>query len=101
MARLKSAGQGALSRLGIRFNVLLASGLALAAVLMVNWLVSRPGTSRSFDLTEKEQNQLSTATRGVLDRLPGRVTIDVFFRLPDEQVLRPVAGAAMDRCRRL
>ena len=101
MARLKSAGQGALSRLGIRFNVLLASALALAAVLMVNWLVSRPGTSRSFDLTEKEQNQLSTATRGVLDRLPGRVTIDVFFRLPDEQVLRPVAGAAMDRCRRL
>lgn len=101
MARLSSIGQGRLARLGIGMQVTLSGLLALAAVLMVNWLAARPGVRQRFDLTATSQNTLSTATMGVLGRLPGEVTIDVFFREPEEQVLTQVAGMAMERTSRL
>lgn len=101
MARLSSIGQGRLARLGIGAQVTVSGLLALAAVLMINWLAARPGLRQRFDLTATSQNTLSTATMGVLRRLPGEVTIDVFFREPEEQVLAQIAGMAMGRTSRL
>lgn len=100
MSRLRSGRQGALARLGIWTQVLVTSVLALAAVLMVNWLTARPALRVRADLTATGQNTVGTATRGVLDRLQDEVTIDVFFR-PEEAPLTAVAFAAQDRTRRL
>ncbi len=99
MARLATR-QGTLARLGIGIQVLLTVLLALAAVLMINWLAARPGIRQRFDLTAARQNTLSTATSGVLDRLPGEVTIDVFFR-PEAGLLARVADVAQQRTMRL
>lgn len=99
MARM-SLGQGRLARLGIGAQVALTGALALAAVLMLNWLAARPGVRQRFDLTAEDQNSLSTATTGVLERLPGEVTVDVFFR-DEPGPLRRVAESAMARTQRL
>ncbi len=101
MARMNSRGQGRLARAGIGFQVWSSAVLALAAVLMINWLAARPGVRQRFDLTATAQNTLSTATMGVLKSLPGEVTIDVFFREPDEPVLAQVSLQAMARTGRL
>ena len=65
MARLSAIGQGRLARFGIGVQVALSGLLALAAVLMINWLAARPGVRQRFDLTATSQNTLSTATMGV------------------------------------
>jgi ABC-type uncharacterized transport system len=93
-------GAGWLARLGIGSQVLLAGALALAAVLMINWLAGRPGVRQRFDLTAGETNTLSTASMGVLKRLPGEVTIDTFFR-EEPGPLRQVGWQAVGRTQRL
>lgn len=93
-------GVGRGVRFGISLQVLLTVGLALAALLLVNWLAARPGIKQRVDLTERGLNTLSTATAGVLERLEDPVTIDVFFR-PEEGPIAGVAGDAMQRVWRL
>lgn len=92
---------GALSRLGIGTQVTLTSLLALIAVLLVNYLAGRPGIRKRFDLTGTGQNTLSTATLGVLDRLPGDVTLDVFYRPDEIELLQGVVHIAYQRTARL
>lgn len=98
MARM--TGQSKVARLGIGAQVALTGLLALAAVLMINWLAARPQVRVRWDLTETEQNTLSTATQGVLDQLPAEVTIDVFFR-EEAGPLAGVAGIIMARAQRM
>jgi len=96
----RSARQGRLSRLGIGSMVALSTLLALVVLVLVNWLLGRPGVRRRWDLTRSEQNTLSTAALGVVRNLPETVTVDVFFR-PEEPPLTDVAMAAQERTRRL
>ena len=96
MARLMD-GQGRLARLGIGAQVVVSGALALAAVLMVNWLAGRPGLRQRYDLTETSQNTLSTATMGVLRNLPGEVTVDTFLPDIEYPILRQVSLMAWER----
>ena len=91
---------GTLTRTWIGLQVGLTTLLALAAVLLVNYLAGRPGIRQRIDLTEKNLNTLSTATRGVLRRVEAPVQIDVFFR-PEEGPISRVAGEVMERTFRL
>jgi len=100
MARLMD-GQGRLARLGIGAQVVVSGALALAAVLMVNWLAGRPGLRQRYDLTETSQNTLSTATMGVLRNLPGEVTVDTFLPDIEYPILRQVSLMAWERTTRL
>ena len=88
-----SAGQGRASRYGIGVMVAVSSVLALVALLAVNWLAGRPGIRARWDLTRAEQNTLSTAAGGVVERLRDDVTIDILFR-PEEYPLTDVARVA-------
>jgi ABC-type uncharacterized transport system len=74
--------------------------LFTAAVLLVCWLGERPGLRVRLDLTAGRQNTLDASTSTVLERLPGEVDVDVFFRsaeFPFQQLAREV----QDRTRRL
>ena len=94
------SGTGVGTRVGIGLQVVFTGLLALGAVLLVNWLVGRPGIRQRFDLTEKGLNTLSTAARGVLERLEEPIQIDVFFR-GEEPPLTAVASEVMQRTFRL
>lgn len=82
-----SEGKGArsgrvsrLSRVGTGFHVAVTVVLAVAAVLLVNWLAARPGVRQRFDLTSTSENTLSTATLGLLERLDRDVLVEVLYR---------------------
>ncbi|MFT4540458.1 MAG: hypothetical protein ACI841_002041 [Planctomycetota bacterium] len=77
---MKFKGTGTLTRLGIAMQVILTTMLALVALLLVNWLVGRPGFRQRFDLTSSQTNTLSTASQGVLSRLDEVVNLDIFYR---------------------
>ena len=96
----RSARQGRLARLGLGAVVALTSVLALVVLVLVNWLLGRPGLRQRWDLTRSEQNTLSTAAQGVVRNLRETVTVDVFFR-PEEPPLTDVGFAAQERTRRL
>ena len=95
-----SERQGMAARFWIASRVVLTVGLALTAVLLINWLAARPGLRVRMDWTETGQNTVGEASSSVLERLPGIVTLDVFFR-PEEPPLTQVAYIAQERTRRL
>ncbi len=74
---------GGLARFGIGAQVLLTAALALAALLLVNWLVARPGLRQRLDLTSSGSNTLSTASMGVLDQLESDIQVDILYRPMD------------------
>ena len=76
--RWRSSGGG--TRFWIGSQVLLSAALALAAVLLINYLVARPGIRLRFDTTAKNVNSLDPSTERVLENLPDDVTVDLFFR---------------------
>ncbi|MDP6386026.1 MAG: Gldg family protein, partial [Planctomycetota bacterium] len=92
--------QGLVERLLIATRVCLTVGLALVAVLLINWLAARPDLRVRMDWTATGQNTVGEASASVLERLPGTVTLDVFFR-PEEPPLTQVAYIAQERTRRL
>jgi hypothetical protein len=73
---------GRFARLGISLQVLLTAVLALAAVVMINWLAGRRGIRQRIDMTAHEVNTLAQPTRAILGQLPEdqAVTMDIFFR---------------------
>ena len=87
-------------RLWIASRVGLTMGLALVAVLLINWLAARPDLRVRMDWTATGQNTVGEASASVLERLPGTVTLDVFFR-PEDPPLNQVAAIAQDRTLRL
>ena len=85
---MRSRGTGTLTRLAIALQVGLTTLLALVALLLVNWLLGRPGFRQRIDMTLAGVNTLSTAALGVASRLAEPVTIDVFYR----PLTGPLAG---------
>jgi hypothetical protein len=96
MSMLDRQGTGLLSRFGIGVQVALSAVLALAAVLLVNWLAGRPGVRQRFDLTASGKNSLSTATLGTLERLPEGVKIEILYE-PEDPPLTQIADELMSR----
>ncbi|MEE2939143.1 MAG: Gldg family protein, partial [Planctomycetota bacterium] len=83
MSAVEGRGAGRVSRLskiGTGVQVGLTVVLAVAAVLLVNWLAARPGVRQRFDLTSTSENTLSTATLGLLERLDRDVLVEVLYR---------------------
>ena len=81
-----------LAKASIGSRVVLGGLLALAVVVLVNWLAGRPGMRLRVDLTSAGSSSLDPATDRVLKALPGPVTVDVFFR-PEAAPLDQVAAA--------
>lgn len=88
-----------LAKASIGSRVVLGGLLALAVVVLVNWLAGRPGMRLRVDLTSAGTSSLDPATDRVLKALPGPVTVDVFFRpeaAPLDQVAAAVQGRTLD-----
>ncbi|MCP3916649.1 MAG: GldG family protein [bacterium] len=86
------AGTGRGARFGITLQVVLTVGLAVVAVVLVNWLAGRPGVRLRVDLTEAGRNTLSDPALEVLGQLPEEVTVDIFYR-PEPS---PITGLEAD-----
>lgn len=71
---------GALRRAKILATVLLNVVLACAIAGGAVWLAGRPGLRQRIDLTVNAENTLDPNARNVIDNLPEKVQIDVFFR---------------------
>lgn len=69
------------TRASLGLQVGLAWILALALAALVTELAGWRGLRGRWDMTLTRRNTLHDATREQLERLPGRATIDVFFRL--------------------
>lgn len=100
MKRPVDGNVGALTRLGIFAQVALVVLLAGAATGMITWLAERPGLWHRWDLTEGGQNTLDETLEGLIDSLPERATVEVFFQ-PLEEPLAQVAFEAQQRMREL
>ncbi|MEM6675953.1 MAG: GldG family protein [Planctomycetota bacterium] len=96
--RARSVGR--LSRLGIGAQVIASIALALAAVLLINWLAARPGIRKRVDLTAASSNTLSTAAQSVLENLEDDVRIDLLYQ-PEEQPITQLAGDVWVRVQKL
>ena len=77
----RASGVGRISRFGSTVQIGATIALAIAAVLLVNWLAGRPGIRQRFDLTAADKNTLATATEGLLGRMEDEVLVEVLFRL--------------------
>ncbi|MEM9380258.1 MAG: DUF4350 domain-containing protein [Planctomycetota bacterium] len=97
-SRARSVGR--ISRVGTSLQVLLTVVLAVAAVLLVNWLAGRPGIRHRVDLTATARNTLSTATLGVVKRLEDDVRIDILYQ-PMAEPLTALGGEVMTRVEKL
>jgi len=84
------------TRLAIGSRVALNVLLACAAALGLTILARNPAMRMRLDLTEDQRNRLDPATERVIEQLPGKVQIDVFFR-PVEQPLTAAFGEAQGR----
>ncbi len=73
---------GRLSKFGTGLQLAVTVLLAVAAVMLVNWLAGRPGIRQRFDLTSTSKNTLATATIGLLERMEDDVLIEILWR-PD------------------
>jgi hypothetical protein len=78
------AGIGAITGLSVL--------LALACVVLINWLAARPGVRTNIDLTQSGRNTLSPAAASLLDDMPDGVVVDLFFRPYDYPPLEGIVG---------
>lgn len=88
------------ARFAIFLQVVLATALALAAVLLLTWLSERRGFRARLDLTKDRENTLDPVSIAVIEKLPGDVSVDVFFRAAEGSLVR-VAAEAQERMRKL
>jgi len=100
MSLFDRQGTGFFSRFGIGAQVALSAVLALAAVLLINWLSARPGVRLRFDLTETGRNTLATATRGLLAQLEAPIRIEILYQ-PQDPPLTNVVAELMTRTQSL
>lgn len=84
------------TRIAIGSRVALNIVLASAAALGLTILAGNPALRARIDLTEDGRNRLDPATENVIENLPEKVQIDVFFR-PVEQPLTAAFGEAQGR----
>lgn len=86
--------------MAIGLQVLMGGVLALAAVVMVNWLAGRPGVRQRVDFTSTGRNSLDLATRLVLESLREPVEVDIFFR-PAHQPMTAKVYEVQSRTKKL
>ena len=67
---------------------------------MLTWLSVRPGLWTRFDLTQDRRQTLDPTLAALIEKLPRKVTAEVFFRPPDEP-LTQVGLEAQQRMREL
>jgi hypothetical protein len=79
LGRRKPLSAGA-ARLRILALVLVNVSLALVIAAGLVWLAGRPGLRQRVDLTATQENTLDENVRRILDNLPAKVQLDVFFR---------------------
>jgi hypothetical protein len=84
------------TRLWIGSRVVLNVTLACAVALGVTILARNPALRMRFDLTQDQRNRLDPATERVIEQLPDKVQVDVFFR-PVEQPLTAAFAEAQGR----
>ncbi|MEM8713516.1 MAG: hypothetical protein AAGG01_21440, partial [Planctomycetota bacterium] len=96
----KAGRVGRLSRLGTGLQLTVTIILAVAAVLLTNWLVGRPGIRQRFDLTSTSKNTLATATEGLLKRLEDDVLVEILYR-PEGGRRMQLDAEVMDRTSKL
>lgn len=96
----KRARVGRLSKIGTTLQVSVTVLLAVAAVLLVNWLAARPGIRQRIDLTSTDENTLSTATLGLLERLDEDLLVEVLYR-QERGPRAPLEADVMQRTARL
>jgi len=96
MARI-ALGTGRWTRLGIGVQVLAVVLLAAAATALATWLAGRPGLRWRADVTATGRNTLDPVLAQIIERLPERATIEVFFRAMPE----PLRAAASDAQQRM
>lgn len=89
---------------GKRFLIFLQVALvvifAAVATGLITWLSGRPGLWRRWDYTEASLNTLDPVLEGLIDSLPERVTVELFFQ-PLEEPLTQVGYEAQQRMREL
>ena len=71
---------GPWSRLRIALAVGTSIGLFVLAAGLATWLAERPGLRARLDLTRSSRNTLDPVLAELVDKLPERVIIDVFFQ---------------------
>ena len=91
---------GPWTRFAIFLQVAFVVLLAALAAGMLTWLSGRPGLWRRFDFTEAGQNTLDPVLAGLIDSLPEKATIEVFFQ-PLEEPLTQAGFEAQQRMREL
>ncbi len=80
----------------VLFNVALALGITLGLI----WLAGRPGVRQRLDLTADGGNTLDLELTQILDRLPGEIRLDSFFR-PFDPPLQQVGGQIQEEMFRI
>lgn len=73
-------GTGRWTRLWIGLQVTFVVLLAAACAGLATWLAGRPGLRWRVDATAAGRNTLDPTLAAIVERLPGRVDLEVFFR---------------------
>lgn len=86
-------GTGAWSRSALSAQVLGVIVLAFLGAALVTYLASLPGLRKRVDLTAMGSNTLDPVLAEIIEKLPEKVTIEVFFRPLDAPLTRVGAEA--------
>ena len=100
MATSSERGTGPWTRLGIFLQVAGVVVLAAAAASLLTWLSTRPGLHARWDLTASGRNTLPPELAGLIDKLPEKVSIEIFFR-PLDAPFTKAGLEAQNRMRQL
>lgn len=89
-------GTGKWTRTAISSQVLVSIALAAAAAFLLSWLAAQPMLRKRFDLTAVQANTLDETLGALIEKLPEKATIEVFFR-PVDPPLRNVGDEVQSR----
>lgn len=96
-------GTGVGTRILIFAQVTVLLVLATALTGLVTWVLQRPALHVRWDLTEGDSASLDPATLDLLDKLPSKVSVEIFLDEPQHQhpKVAPIAAEAGGRFRGL
>lgn len=96
-------GTGLGTRVQILVQVVLVLVLASALTGLLTWVLQRPALHLRWDLTEGKTASLDPTTADLLDKLPSKVQVEIFFDDPEylHPNLVPIASEASGRMRGL
>lgn len=93
-------GTGSWTRLGIFLQVAAVVVLAAVAAGLSTWLSARPGLRARWDLTATGRNTLDPVLAELIEKLPEKASVEIFFR-PVEKPLDAVGFQAQNEMREL